>query len=69
MTMKIFCSFVVFPRIELGKYIFFICVTDLKKELTCSQALASLHKITRYHVPEDCVDRYHEITNVKNFQM
>lgn len=67
--MKIFCSSVVFPRIELGKYISFICVTDLKKEFTSSKALVSLHQITRNHVPEDCVDRYHEITTVQNFQM
>jgi len=31
--MKMFCSFIVFPRIELGKYISFICVTDLKRNL------------------------------------
>jgi hypothetical protein len=69
MTMKIICSFVVFPGIELGKYISFICVTDLKKESISSQALVTLHKITRYHVPEGSVDRYHEITTVQNFQM
>jgi len=68
-TVKIICSFVVFPGTELGKYISFICVTDLKKESTFSKALVSLLKITRYHVPEVCVDRYHEITTVQNFQM
>jgi len=69
MTMKKICSFVVFPGTELGKYISFICVTDLKKESASSKALVSLFKISRYHVPEDCVDRYHEITTLQNFQM
>jgi len=69
MTMKIIRSFFIFPGIELGKYSSFICVTDLKKESTSSKVLVSLHKITKYHIPEDCVDRYHEITTVQNFQM